>query len=299
MTGPRKTPVPQEAGLSPRLPRLAWLALAALLLWHLWPLLADFATAIPYSLVPHPGRERIPLEPGDHLQFLYWCWILVDNLAGPSALFTNPYEFNCALFPQGLAHYVNFPYSLLFALFYPLGPAAAYNLGVALSYLAAGLAGYCLAREVLKDDLAALPAGLVMAFLPFRTAQLLSGHMNGFLAFLWPLCLLGLERGIGRRSAAWGGLAGLCLLVMGLMESHLVYYATLCLGLYLPLRLLVGAERETRPTVAPAAGRQAGGSSWPAWRRGSSPASGRRASRTCPWPRPGWRPPSWRAAWPA
>ncbi|MBI4798205.1 MAG: hypothetical protein HY794_05630 [Desulfarculus sp.] len=127
-------------------------------------------------------------------------------------------------------------------LFLPLGLAGAYNALVFLSYLLAGLAAYALARQVLSDRLAALPAALIFALLPFRAAQTLSGHLYGFAAFLLPLTLWCLERGLARRSWAWGAGAGLCLLAMARMEGHLIYYTALMLGLYVPLRLLLGGQ---------------------------------------------------------
>ena len=161
---------------------------------------------------------------------------MVDNLFGPSAFFTNPYEFNTFL-SAGTPVFANFPFSLLYVAFYPLGPVSAYNLLVIISYVLAGLFAFLLAREVLDDWLAAIPAAFLYAFLPFRAAQTLSGHLNGFVAFLVPACLFCLERGFRRKSWFWGLLAGFCVFVMSLMEGHLVYYTTLFLGLYLPLRI--------------------------------------------------------------
>ncbi len=220
----------------------AWLLLALALLVlaaaHTWPLAAYLDRGIPYGYRVVPGYEVVPLVPGDHLQFLYWCWLITDNIFGPSALFSNPYEFNTAL-SAGIPGFANFPFSLLYLLFQPLGQAGAYNALVILSYLLAGLAAYGLAREVLDDGLAALPAGIVFALLPFRAAQVLSGHLFGFVTFLLPLCLWFLEGGLRRRSWAWGAGAGACLLAMAFMEQHLTYYTALFLGLYVHLRLLL------------------------------------------------------------
>ena len=228
----------------------AWLLLALALLAlaaaHTWPLAAYLDRGIPYGYRVVPGYEVVPLVPGDHLQFLYWCWLITDNLFGPSALFSNPYEFNTAL-SAGIPGFANFPFSLLYVIFQPLGQAGAYNALVVLSYLLAGLAAFGLAREVLDDAVAALPAGIVFALLPFRAAQVLSGHLFGFVAFLLPLSLWFLERGLRRRSWAWGAGAGACLLAMAFMEQHLTYYTALFLGLYLPLRLLFSPADELSP----------------------------------------------------
>ncbi len=219
---------------------LWWLAALVVLLALVYtnPLWRNLDRAIPHSYAPPPGYERMPLMPGDHLQFYYWSWLMVDNLAGPSRLFSNPYEFNTYL-GSGPKVYANFPFSLIYAALYPLGAVRAYNLMVLLTYLLAGVCAFLLAREMLGHWLAALPAGLIFALLPFRTAQLLSGHLYGFVAFLLPLWLWCLERGLRRRSLAWGIASGGCLVVISLMEGHLIYYSVLLLALYLPLRLLL------------------------------------------------------------
>jgi len=218
--------------------------LLALALVYTWPLAADFGRGLPYVYWPVPGWERVPLVPGDHLQFYYWCWLFTDNLLGPSPLFSNPYEFSTFLHPQGIALYANFPFSLLYLALRPLGALPAYNALVLLSYLLAGLMAFALARQVLGQGLAAWLAALIFALLPFRASQALSGHLYGFIAFLLPLCLWCLERGWQWRPWLWGAGAGLALLSLGLMESHLFYYSTLLLGLYLPLRLIMRGRED-------------------------------------------------------
>ena len=227
---------PDRIKCSWKITALVTLGILVISLFHLSPLLGYFNQAIPFSYVPYTGYDRMPLVPGDHLQFYYWSWIMVDNLFGPSQFFTNPYEFNTFL-SAGTPVFANFPFSLLYVAFYPLGPVSAYNILVIISYVLAGLFAFLLAREVLEDWLPALPAAFLYAFLPFRAAQTLSGHLNGFVAFLVPMCLFCLERGFKRKSWFWGLLAGFSVFIMSLMEGHLVYYTTLFLGLYLPLRI--------------------------------------------------------------
>ncbi|BEQ14346.1 hypothetical protein [Desulfoferula mesophila] len=226
---------------------LGVLALMLLLtLAHTWPLAAHWNQAIPYVYHPSPGWELVPEMPGDHLQFYYWSWLFTDNLTGPSSFPSNPYEFNTFLHPQGIALYANFPFSLLYLALKPLGALSAYNAVVLVTYLLAGLAAYALARRLLGSALAALPVALIYALLPFRASQALSGHLYGFIAFMLPATLWCLEKGWERRSAWWGALGGLLLLAVGLMEGHLLFYTTLLLGLYVPLRLLtLGAPGES------------------------------------------------------
>jgi hypothetical protein len=231
-----------KSGIGPAL--ALGLVIVLLALAQTWPLAADFLRGIPYGYHPSPGWGQVPLLPGDHLQFYYWSWLFSDNLLGPSQLFTNPYEFSTFLHPSGIALYANFPFSLFYFALKPLGSLAAYNTVVLLSYLLAGLMAYALAKELLGDALAALPAALIFALLPFRASQALSGHLYGFIAFMLPLTLWCLERGWKRRPWLWGGGAGLTLLAMGMMEGHLLFYSTLLLGLYVPLRLLMRGRED-------------------------------------------------------
>lgn len=239
------------------------LAVLGLALAQTWPLARDLTDCIPYTHQPSPGYERFPLMPGDHLQFLYWFWLFCDNVLGPSALFTNPYEFSTFITPQGLPGYPNFPFSAFYLAFWPFGMVTAYNCLVLLSYVLAGLCAWTLAREALQDELAALLVGLAFALMPYRAAQVMVGHLYGFVAFMLPLTLWCLERGWRKRSCAWGAAGGLCLLAMAVQdEGHLIFYTALLLGLYVPLGLLLRAEPAV-PTPAPGPASAAG--RWPDW----------------------------------
>ncbi|MBU1450517.1 MAG: hypothetical protein KKH47_06050, partial [Proteobacteria bacterium] len=264
---------PQSTGAS----RRAWPAglavavlLALLTLAHTWPLAAHWNQAIPYVYHPSPGWELVPQMPGDHLQFYYWSWLFTDNVLGPSSFPSNPYEFNTFLHPQGIALYANFPFSLFYLALLPLGELSAYNAVVALTYLLAGLAAFALARRMLGSSLAALPVALIYALLPFRASQALSGHLYGFIAFMLPATLWCLEQGWAKRSAWWGALGGLLLLAVGFMEGHLLFYTTLLLGLYVPLRLLT----LTSPADPPAGSTGTSAGAGAAWVAGAGLALG-------------------------
>ncbi|MBU4565902.1 MAG: hypothetical protein KMY53_00650 [Desulfarculus sp.] len=249
---------------------LAVLALLALLtLAHTWPLAAHWNQSIPYVYHPSPGWELVPQMPGDHLQFYYWSWLFTDNVTGPSSFPSNPYEFNTFLHPQGIALYANFPFSLFYLALKPLGALSAYNAVVLLTYLLAGMAAFALARRMLGSSLAALPVALIYALLPFRASQALSGHLYGFIAFMLPATLWCLEKGWAKGSAWWGALGGLLLLAVGLMEGHLLFYTTLLMGLYLPLRLLTLTD-PAEPGDAP----QTGGAASAWWVAGAGLALG-------------------------
>ncbi|MEW5914631.1 MAG: hypothetical protein AB1814_18905 [Thermodesulfobacteriota bacterium] len=226
--------------------------LLALAMAYTWPLSQFLNRAIPSSFHAAPTYQTQPgpppptLVPGDHLQFYYWCWLLVDNLTGPSRLFSNPYEFNTFLSPGLQGVYALFPFSALYVLLRPLGPLTAYNLLVLLSFVLAGLLAYVWARDLLHDRWAALLTGLCFALLPARTSEVAGGHLYGFAAFILPLCLWCLERAWQASQAqqrstwlAWGAGAGGALLVSAMLDPHLIYYLALLLVVYAPLRVLL------------------------------------------------------------
>ena len=61
--------------------------------WFSWPLPRYVAFGIPASAHIEPAEVQ-PLIPGDHLQFMYYCWLAGDMVFGKTPLFCNLYEFN-------------------------------------------------------------------------------------------------------------------------------------------------------------------------------------------------------------
>ena len=203
-----------------------------------WPLTFNFFSAIPYTLRPISGFEQVPLMPGDHLQTYYWFWLLKDNLWGHSALFTNPYEFNGPAGPMSTV-YANFPFSLIYILLLPLGPIGAYNGLIILSFLLSGLAMFLLARTWTEDFWASLLAGLVFATVPYRVSHIAGGQLFGYVIFLLPLCLYFVERTLEKGRWTYAGVAGLCIVLMSLMDPHTSFLTALTIGVYLPSRILI------------------------------------------------------------
>ena len=234
------TPIPTgpsagRVSSDPAPPPTRWRELAAVFvlftllgLVYTYPLVWYFSTGIPTTRFPARGLETTWMEPGDNLQLYYWFWLMKDNLIGGSSLFTNPYEFDVTpvLPPQRYGFY-QFPLSLLFVLFSPFGGAFAYNSMVILSFPLAALAMYLLVRLYTDRRGAAVIAALIFALAPFRVTELLGGHSNGFLFFLFPLTLYSYEMGLRTRGVVFGLLAGLCLVSLALTDFHLLYYLLL------------------------------------------------------------------------
>jgi len=203
-----------------------------------WPLVPNFFSSIPYTLKPIPGFERVPLMPGDHLQTYYWFWLLPDNFWGGSSLFTNPYEFNGPTGPMSTV-YANFPFSLLYILFLPLGAIGAYNSLILLSFLFSGLAMFLLARAWTNDSWASLFSGLIFAVVPYRISHIAGGQFFGHIIFLLPLCLYFVELALEKKRIIYGGAAGLCIILTSFTEHHTTFLTALTLGLYIPSRILL------------------------------------------------------------
>ncbi len=202
-----------------------------------YPLILHLREAIPYVLLPEENAALLPLVAGDHLQTYYWFWLFKDNLIGQSAFFSNPYEFHIA--GSYLQHgYAQFPVSILFFLLSVFGNVPAHNLLILLTYVFSGLSVYYLVRFWGLSALPSFVGGLVFALAPSRQTQLLAGHINGYVWFLIPLSLFLFEKGYRARRYWPIVLSGLCILCLGMVETHLLYFFLLFLCLYLPARIL-------------------------------------------------------------
>lgn len=220
-------------------PAAAAFSLLALAVIHTWPLTVHFGSALPYYHHPVSGHEITFLPQGDYLQLLYNLWLFKDALLGNIPLFVNPYEFAVGKEIWDPFNTQFLPLSAVFVVFaLPFGDIAGYNALVFLSYFASGWAGYLLAFYYTRSRMAGAIAGFALALFPYRAAQLLGGHPNGFVAFLLPLFVYSLERMLAERKARWGVVAGLSLGSLGQLEHHLLLYSLVLGGLIVPWRLV-------------------------------------------------------------
>ena len=241
--------------LSPRWRELALVAAALLLLAVVftWPLVRHFDSDVLYTHRAHPGYERVPFAQGDHLQLLYVFWLFGDSVREGRTPLTDHYEFRDGGPPGFFFQPSLMP--LLTFLLSPLGLIASYNLLTLLSFVAAGLSTHLLLRLEIEDRWAAFAGALVVALFPYRVAQL-AGHAIGFLSFLIPLYLYLFERSLrAARPLGWALAAGGAFFFAGAMEFHVVYYLTLTLGVYLPLRFLLPLSQWLPARDLPAASR--------------------------------------------
>jgi hypothetical protein len=188
------------------------------------------ARPLPWELtrgLPIGSRQPVDIAvlsraPGDTLQLYYQLWLVRDGLLGPTPLFTDPYQFRING-PRWNLTQTFLPLSLPFTLLSGFGLHAAYNLLVLLSFPAAGVAAYGLARQLTGDSVAALVAGVGFALLPARLDPLFGGHPAGFALALAPAALWGLDVALTRRRVAGGAAGGLCVLALAMLEPQYTY----------------------------------------------------------------------------
>ena len=207
---------------------------------YTWPLVKHIDRNIIFGCGLRPIITEY-LQPGDHLQSYYHCWLLKENLLSGSDPFANPYEFSTYL-KDNSAKLAMFPFSLLYVLFSFLGGPAAYNVLFFSSYLLVGIFGYLLGREVLESRLEAVLVALMFSLMPVRSKWAYAAHLYGFVSFSLPLVLWSVERTLNRRSLFWGMVSGTSVFVVSLMEPHLFYFSVIFLALYLPRDVITRAS---------------------------------------------------------
>ncbi|MBC7251079.1 MAG: hypothetical protein H5T62_12440 [Anaerolineae bacterium] len=153
----------------------------------------------------------------------------------------NPYHTDLLFHPQGVsltAHSFSWGMSALWLLLESLvGPVAAYNLTLLLTFVLSGYTMYLLAREFSDHAGAAFVAGLVLAFCPYRLSQS-TAHIS-LAAMQWlPLFMLYLVRTVRRCSVRTAVLSGVFLALAGLECWHFLTFAGLWSGLYVVYSLV-------------------------------------------------------------
>ena len=214
------------------------------------PLHRHFTDGVPYARHPAPGAALRENVSGDHLQLHYRFWLFGDTLLGPSHAFRNRYEFSTQPGSERpLASYFS-PFSLVFLLFSPLGPAAGYNAALLASFVFGGLAMHALVLHYTGDRAAALVGGTAFAAAPYVAIAAFGGHPLGFAAFFLPLSVLLLERLLARPSLCAAAAAGAAFVLLADNDLQVLYFVALLCPLVvarhfaaLPPRSWLGAAR--------------------------------------------------------
>lgn len=215
------------------------LIMAGLSLVSTFPLIKNFTKGIPCGAFRGDLSYTLMNYPGDQLQLFYFFWLVKQNLLGRVPLNANPYEFNM-LGGQtaGNEGFTTAPLAFISFLFSPLGDIVAYNCTVISSYILAGVFMYLLARIITDSRTGALLAAVMFTFIPLRIIGVAGGQQVGFVLFLYPMIFYFMEKCIRTEKVRYSILAGIGIIALSFNEPHLIYYLTLCLAGYLPVRFL-------------------------------------------------------------
>jgi hypothetical protein len=238
------TPAAPDPG-RPRGRALTWVAVAlaslaafAVLTWplalhpdHFWTMAGNRGVAAEPNFVARPGG----MHTGDHLQNVFIQSVIVDNARALRSPYLDLREGAAGPAPLKTTS-LDLPWTVLLALAWPLvGLVPAYNLALALSSVATGLAAFAWLRRHTRWPLLAAAGALAYACMPHRMFQLTS-HFNAVMWWAFPAALLAFETMVERRRAGrpWGwpaaGLAAVVLTVAASGEFHLILYMTGLLG---------------------------------------------------------------------
>ena len=179
---------------------------------------------------------------GDGVYFVWLIrWYQQVIFEGNGYLFFNPWMN----YPQGwhlsttetaLASALpGVPFSLV------LGPVAGYNFAMAITFVLSGLSMYIWVRHLTKSDAAGLVAGTIYAFLPYRIAHFVAGHLNLSGTAWFPLYFMGLYEILKMREKwKWWPvlLAGGALGLIGFTSMYYLYM-TLLISAFFGLAYLI------------------------------------------------------------
>ncbi|MDZ4159975.1 MAG: hypothetical protein U1B80_09310, partial [Anaerolineaceae bacterium] len=113
---------------------------------------------------------------------IYFVWMIGWMKKALFELGVNPFEVWFLNYPEGwnLAYTEITPVMLALAMPFALlgGPTLGYNAALMLSFILTGLGMYFWVRRMSGSTGAALVAGTIFAFIPYRFAHFLVGHLN-------------------------------------------------------------------------------------------------------------------------
>jgi hypothetical protein len=172
---------------------------------------------------------------GDHLQNVFIQSVIVDNVRALRSPYLDLREGAAGPAPLKTTS-LDVPWTAVLAVAWPLvGLVPAYNLALALSSVATGLAAFAWLRRHTRWQLLAVAGALAYACTPHRMFQL-TGHFNAVMWWAFPAALLAFEVMVERHRTGrrWGwpaaGLAAVVLIVATSGEYHLILYLTGLLG---------------------------------------------------------------------
>jgi len=231
--------------------RRAWRRSRKLVPWIYFGVLTVFMT---WPLVRY-GGSHVFGNLGDNFYFLWqvrWWEGAVQRLpVSPFSVpgLNYPEGWNLAYNEIPLTQVVQaLPVSFLF------GTTAGFNFSVWMSFFLSGLGAYLLVRRLTRSRAAALLAGTIFAFAPYRFGHMM-GHFNlmgtqwfpfYFLALYETLVRFAQKRPVGRWLAGSAVFLGL----IGFTSQYYLYMTLVLTAVFFLGFLIWGAETETRKRVS-------------------------------------------------
>lgn len=224
--------------------------LVSALIWTLatWPLIRHVAEGVP---VAHTGAEQAPLrymEAGDHLQFLYYYWLLSDMLKGGTPWMYNLYEFHTGDEEARRAiepYYV--PFSLVYTFFsFWTGRALAWNMTGFVAIWLTYLFTWLLVRRFVSREWLAAAMSVIAIMLPYRWFSLLGGSPTGIAMTITPMLMWALDRAVRDRSVAGGVWAGAAIIMSFTADLHVFFFNMLFTPIWCVFALIAHPRFEWR-----------------------------------------------------
>ena len=196
---------------------------------HLWGLVyfSIAALAATWPLALHAGTDLPGLGDSIYFAFLIRWFSRAFFVLGVS-----PYSIPWLNYPAGwnlastdtsfATTLPGIPFAFLW------GDAAGYNAAMLLTFILSGWAMYAWVRRLSGSAAAGIVAGTIFAFLPYRTAHFLIGHLNLSGTQWFPLYFWGLYDLLRARKWNWRA-ALLCGGMLGLIALTSMYYLMMAL----------------------------------------------------------------------
>ncbi len=205
-----------------RLPWLTWLAVALYF--------TALTVVMTYPLVMRMGHELVG-EIGDNI---YFVWMIGWMKKALFQLGVNPFDVWFLNYPEGwnMAYTEITPAQLALALPFALagGETLGYNAAMLLSFILSGLGMTLWVKRLTGSLAAALTAGTIFAFVPYRFAHFLIGHLNLSGTQWFPFYFLGLFEVLNpEKKPRWTAalLTGVSLGLLGLTSQYYLYMTLL------------------------------------------------------------------------
>jgi hypothetical protein len=189
-----------------------------------------------YPMIMKMRTEAIGAGGGDGT---YFIWLVAWYQKAIFQLHISPFFVPSLNYPQGwnLATTDITPAMVVLALPGSLlvSPTFGYNFAMLLSFILSGWGMYLWVKHLTGDSLAGLVAGTVFAFLPFRMAHFVVGHLSLAGTQWFPFYFWGLFDLLKQEKFSWKPvlMAGIAAGLIGLTSPYYVYMTILISGVFL------------------------------------------------------------------